>query len=285
MIDQAGNGPAPRPVSPPMATTRRKLAQSSFADMKASLAGAKVGDTVRVSVDKRVEPSAFFVTHVNGDALLITGSRGAERALTYTQAEGVWLRNGTNGRRVVQAWVEQIRKPTVTNAEDATVVLESLAAAIGQPGKYMDLGTIGRAVIDELERLREDLEHLRAGSLDKHNLQLEYAALGRKLDAVETDNEVCRIALGQINRIAHGSEPGTQPLPSNSSPANVVIDVAAALLRATAGDTRKPITVDRELAYRNAIGEALPDRMRGEHKGGKYQPEPQTVAPVGSFGP
>ena len=66
---------------------------------------------------------------------------------------------------------------------------------------------------------------------DKRRLDSAHAEVGRKLDAVETQRDAALIALAQLRNIADGRAPGTTPLPSNTSPSTVVIEVTATLYR------------------------------------------------------
>jgi hypothetical protein len=249
-------------------TARRpKLQQFTFAEMKAALAGAKVGDTVRVSVDKRVEPTSYVVTYVNGDSLLVNGGRGSQRCLTYTQAEGVWLRKGPRGRRVVQAWVEADgRQAEPTQASTPTTVeisahqFESLAIDVGGGSPDRVIGD----VIEELQHLREENQRLHNLTVERHERDKVQAAVGRKLAEVERERDECRMALAQIRNVANGVVPGTSMLPSNTAPSLVVIEVTAALHRAVSSETRRPRQWSGADNYRRGIEVTLPERMHGE---------------------
>jgi hypothetical protein len=258
-------------------TARRpKLQQFTFAEMKAALAGAKVGDTVRVSVDKRVEPTSYVVTYVNGDSLLVNGGRGSQRCLTYTQAEGVWLRKGPRGRRVVQAWVERDStmaaafsnleklEATITKAryDENLAVLADIAKELGYPGQEREPGYIRSLVLTAIRSAHHDNSALKVVTKANVELELAHAELGRQLERVERDRDECRLALAQIRNVANGVVPGTSLLPSNTAPSLVVIEVTAALHRAVSSETRRPISVAPEFGYRETIAGALPPRMR-----------------------
>jgi hypothetical protein len=95
---------------------------------------------------------------------------------------------------------------------------------------------------------------------DKRLLDSAHAGLGRKLDAVERERDTMSRSLCQLRNIASGVEPGTQPLPSNESPASVVVTVSAAMLRLACGSP--PVRMPG--FYRDAMRGALPERMQKE---------------------
>jgi hypothetical protein len=152
---------------------------------------------------------------------------------------------------------ETLRREAIT--ETATEVIRALWRAL-------DVDDDTHDPLVHMTKLRDRLNEF---VTSKRELDKAHAALGRKLDAVEAQRDAISTALCQIRNAAHGVAPGTKPLPSNSSPANVAIDVIAALLRATAGArTRSPILVSPDVMYRGAIEKALPDRMHGESTNG-----------------
>lgn len=116
---------------------------------------------------------------------------------------------------------------------------------------------------------------------DKRLLDKAHAELGRKLDAVETERDTLSRALCQLRNIAAGTEPGTQPLPSNESPSGVVVSVSAAMLRLACGSP--PVRMPG--FYRDAIAGALPGRMNPGFESGGMLREPQSFSILTPDGP
>ncbi len=237
-----------------------RTAQSSFGTLRDNLVDTKVGDDVYVSADIGLAPTHYLVTDVPAPGTYyLKGDRGAKRTLIVATAErAVWLTKGTRNWKVVQAFRER-------GMDAAFTQLEKAEARVAD-GRIATLET-------EVERLRAALYDTNAQLVEsqrsKHELDKAHAALGRELEAVEVQRDALSTALCQIRNAAHGVAPGTKPLPSNSPPANVAIDVIAALLRATEGSrSRSPILVSPDVMYRGAIEKALPDRMHGEPTNG-----------------
>lgn len=271
------------------------LKPHTFAEMAGELADVRIGDTVYASVDRRVEPSRYTVFGVGStqhDAIhkiYLRGMRGSECSLEIAAAEQrVWLRRGRHCRRVIQAWRESAHpeaspaKPTllvgeaVLPSEDYKVV--PITGGCCYEVRIRATESVDRGPIRDvlLEAVADAWSHALASAkqdaaakaervaADRHEFDLAHAALGRKLSEVERDRDECRIALGQIRNVVYGTLPGTMPLPSNSIPANVVIDVTAALLRARSGETDRPVVADFSHAVRTALAWALPRRMQDD---------------------
>jgi hypothetical protein len=185
-------------------------AKQTFATICTALADAKSGFYVMVSTSRDVDPTAYIATMVTLNdgkvsSIDLLGRRGAKRRLVVAGAEKrVLLCKGTHSRVVVQAWVEP---------------------AFGTPA----------AKSNDVEQLRAELYDtnaaLVAARADLRLLNDAHAELGSELDAVETQRDAALIALAQLRNIAGGRAPGTTPLPSNTSPSTVAIEVTAALYR------------------------------------------------------
>lgn len=232
-------------------TTKSK--PHTFAAMAESLATAKVGDYVLLAVHIRDKPTRYFVADRDGDTLYLSSPKGIECSVIVAAAERtVWLARGPRNRRVVQAWTE---------SRPREVCDERSAPDAETKGQVASLQA-------EVERLRSELYDVNAELVacrqEQRELDQARAEQAVRLALSERDRDECRVALGQIRRVSMGIVPGSTPLPSNTPPHAVVIEVTAALLRATTGESRRPIVVDPEVAYRRAIGQALPERMQGD---------------------
>jgi hypothetical protein len=152
---------------------------------------------------------------------------------------------------------ETLRRETIT--ETASEVLRALWRAL-------DVDDDTNDPLVHMTKLRDRLNDF---VTNKHELDKAHAELGRQFDAVEAQRDAISTALCQVRNAAIGLAPGTKPLPSNTNPANVAIDVITALLRATEGARpRSPILVSPDIMYRGAIEKALPGRMHGESTNG-----------------
>jgi hypothetical protein len=273
-----------------------RVAKQTFATMNANFAHVKVGDTVYVSTSMTTDPTRYTIEQGSHPTRFkLVGARGAKRELVLASAEkSVWLCNGTRARRVVQAWVERLKIVSkadiglivlpglIGQSEAQTVAVESTEVEQLRSALYDSNAELvaARAEVKRLggyiEALREvapDAWDLTGNDLDDsatlavcvgrliHDLRVlnqAHAELGRKLDAAETERDGMSRALCQLLNIAAGVEPGTQPLPSNTSPESVVVTVSAAMLRLACGSPpgRMPGF------YRDAIAGALPSSMQ-----------------------
>jgi hypothetical protein len=248
-----------------------RLKQHRFVDMQTSLVNARVGDHVSVSTDMGIDPTRYEVTSIPAsDSLHLRGIKGAKRTLVIAaSSQEVWLYKAGNGRRVVQAWLEpQARvREAETFPTQGHVLPQPFHAFVASMFEAVGLGEAADGVSD-FEALAILGSRVSALADAKAELDKAHAALGRQLAEVEADRAACRTALGMLRNVASGLVPVNKPLPSNTAPIMVVVEVTAAMHREAAGQSpRAPIRVSPDF-YRGALDGALPERMRGETANG-----------------
>lgn len=258
-----------------------RLAKFSYAEMQANLAGAKVGDHVLASVDRKTQPNRYTVTKVAANALTLKGQRGATRRLVFVPSHGaIWLVTDdgekVRTRTVVQAWlepakvgsIEQVRDNIDANRSEQTEPIATWSEAFRTIARSLGLTGQDASVQGIVHRVINDHARLCTLAEDHAALERRRAELGQLMNTIEADRDACRLALGQLRNVAIGAEPGTEPLDFDIAPSTVVIEVTARLFREATVPTP---TVN---GY-PGLSWALPDRMRLE-----YQPPLRVRAPA-----